>query len=560
MTNCKSCKIDTVDPIDSVGNCSNGDASQSTSADSSNSSCTSLVEGVVCATQSDCSIYDITDGPESCLMSDLIEEQLNIAGTTLQLYKLLGIHEQGLLQDVTGHGEAISSGSLANNPASNAFDKYITEWKSLQTGSDVVQKSYIGYDFGPIRMSNGRTRYGITTEIMKDISTIKIMQGCDAANRVSKLRVERSENGVKWYGVAILNLENCDGILTLNFKRSVPSRYWRIRPISFNGGVDDSWSVRVLQFIEYEKTAITNIQDKLLLENRDRDYDEYPVEIKATYTPQEFSTQLQSIGFNPISDMYSFDVSFSQCIKRLGRPIVIGDIMVVESERQYSASLRPIDKYLEVTDVIWSATGFTPMWKPTVQKIIAKPVIASQETQDILGKLTVDTDDSGLFDLNDGNDGKKYQDYMDISDNIRSHQKKHTPEKGTDFSEVPLLSDELREYSKNHPNMNLEKFDRHPGPKGIDALPPNGLPYTTGDRFPQTPSNGDYHRLTYTNLGDNIPARLYRYSTAKTRWIYLETDRKSVINSHRPLLQEYIGKGSTATPLDKVIDELDKDL
>lgn len=555
MSNCKTCEIEDTNPINSVGNCNRVAVTPTAPTDPG---CVETPGGKLCPPQPNCSPWQISDGPEDCIIADYIEEQLNIAGTTLKVHKLLGVHEQGLLMDVAGFGEPISSGDLGDNPASNAFDKYITEWKSSHTGSRVVQNAYIGYDFGPIKMSNGRNRYGLNTEVVKDISTIKIMQGCDAKNRATKVRIERSENGVKWYGVEIVNLKDCDGLITVNFKRSVPSRYWRLRPIQFNGGPTDSWIVRVLQLIEYEATNLTNIQDKILLENRDRDYDEFTVDIKASYTPQENSTVFNRFGFDSTTnDAFLFDVSFNQCIQRLGRPLVIGDILIATSETQYTPSLKPILKYLEITDVIWAATGFTPLWKPTIQKITAKPLLASQETQDIAGKLTLDTDSSGLFDGNDGNDDKKYKDYMDISDSIRADHKTKVPVKGIDMSDSPVISDALLDYADAHPNIDVTKLSRRRLPNAVDAMPPNGLPYTEGDEFPANPSNGDYHRLTYTNIGTNIPVRLHRYSAAKGRWIYLETDRKSFIDDHRPILHEFIDRASSKTPLTEVREELE---
>lgn len=543
-TTCQPCNIN---PIENVGDCATPTPTVTTDA-----ACVTGPSGKSCPPVSNCVTWDLTQGPEDCLIAEYIQEQLNISGAVLNIYKLLGVHEQGLLQDVTGAGTPISSGALGNNPASNAFDKYITEWKSLQTGSTVIQSGYLGYDFGPIRMSNGRERYGLPTETMRDISTLKIMQGCDSKNRVTKMRIERSENGVKWFGVQIVNVKDCDGIVEINFKRSVPSRYWRIRPINFNGTDGDSWIVRVLQFMEYEATAQGNIQDKILLENRDRDYSELPVTIKAAYTPQEYSSQFDRWGANQLGDIFNFDVSFAQCVQRLGRPIVIGDILMVPSERQYTAALVAIDKYLEVTDVLWSSSGFSHTWTPSVQKIIAKPLLASQETQQIVGKLTNDVDSSGLFDINDGGDDKKYQDYMDVSDTIRAGHKAKVPANGIDYANVPVLSHELRAYAKANPNMDLNDLSRARLPTGIDAMPPNGLPYTEGDDFPATAVNNAYHRLSYNRVGANLPVRLYRYSSAKGRWLYLETDRKAFITANRPLLAQYTGQNSSKTPLDDI--------
>ena len=83
-------------------------------------------------------------------------------------------------------------------------------------------------------------------------------------------------------------------------------------------------------------------------------------------------------------------------------------------------------------------------------------------------------------------------------------------------------------------------MDRRRTLYGIDGMPPNGAPYTEGDTFPNNPVNGDYHRLTYTTIGTNIPPRLHRYSEIKGFWIYLETDLRYKFKSTKPYLQEFI--------------------
>jgi len=56
----------------------------------------------------------------------VVEESLNIGGATLNVYNMLGVHEQGKLVDCTGKGNPIAGGSLPNYPSSHAFDKYVT--------------------------------------------------------------------------------------------------------------------------------------------------------------------------------------------------------------------------------------------------------------------------------------------------------------------------------------------------------------------------------------------------------------------------------------------------
>jgi hypothetical protein len=71
-------------------------------------------------------------------------------------------------------------------------------------------------------------------------------------------------------------------------------------------------------------------------------------------------------------------------------------------------------------------------------------------------------------------------------------------------------------------------------------MPPNNAPFTEGTEFPDNPSHGDYHRLVYEGLSRDVPARLYRYSQTKERWIFLEKDRRAEYDPNEPRLQEFL--------------------
>lgn len=570
MNNCKSCSINEIivtdsdktrdceilntDPIYDTGNCpldENGNPVVTPlPVDTSNNSCITTPSGLICPVMDQCSPWDLTESPEACLISDLIDESLQIGGAVLNVYRLLGIHEQGSLQDLIGAGTSFSNGFLPNYSSANAFDKFITEWRSLQLGSDVIKSAFIGYDFGPIKLNNGRNKYGIETAIKHDISRINIKQACDAVNRVTKIRIERSNDGEKWFGVAILSIPDCDGLITLDFPRSVPSRFWRLRPLQFNGSIDDYWGIQALQFVDYERTQLNNIQDKILLENRDRDYDEMAIRMKGSYTPLDVIANQTKFGFFQDADRYVIETSFTGTIRALGRPIVIGDIIQLPSETQYTPTLAPVLKYLEVVDVSWSVNGYTPTWVPTMYRIIAVPAISSQETQDLFGKLTRDVDNSGLVDIDNGNN-LVYQDNSDISQTISADANTMVPERGEDTSQITQFSSELLKFSDDHPHMNIGNVNRKRNGYAIDAMPPNGESYTEGDVFPVNPANGAYHRLTYkqTVPDKDIPPRLYRFSSKKLKWIYLETDRRYEARNTKPRLQEFLDPDiSSVTP------------
>ena len=336
-------------------------------------------------------------------MDQVAGEQLNIAGAIVNVFKLLGIHEQTLLTDLTGNGTAISGGNAQGRPASLAFTTTLSEWRSLQGGSDAITASaYIGYDFGEVKISSGRKRYGVQADVRKHITTIRIKQGASPTSRVTKARVERSDNGTQWYGVAIISLPDNDTLNTINFKQSVPSRYWRIRPIEFTGLECDNWVVQALEMHDYSATRLDNIQDKILMENRNRDYADEALVLKGYYDVQAPMTELSMFG-STIPVTYNIKVHFNNCVATLGRPVVVGDILELPSETQYSATMRPIKRFLEVTDVTWDSASYTPGWQPLLLQITAQPAMATEETQDIFGDLAKHVDSSGLFDNDDGN-------------------------------------------------------------------------------------------------------------------------------------------------------------
>ena len=553
---CIPCGIPDVDPLDINKDCPDVQAPVAPVATTPSSPFCNT-GSKPCPPAGVCDYWELVNNPESCIISSVIEESINIGGAILNVHKLLGVHEQDSLQDVTGLGEAISGGSMPNFPASNAFDAYVTEWRSQQTGRDVTASAYIGYDFGPIRLENGRLRYGIDTFIKHDIAMLRIKQGCEAVNRATKVRIERSSDGVKWFGVGIVSLTDCDGLITINFNKSVPSRYWRLRPVDFNGGTDDYWAVQALQLVEYEATNIGNIQDKIFMENRDRDYNEFAIHMKCSYTPVDVLANSMKFGFMG-EEQYIIEVSFAMTVAKLGRPFVIGDIIQLPSETQYTPSLQPRLKYLEIIDVAWSVNGYTATWVPTMQRLIAKQAYASQETQDIYGKLTRNVDNSELWDNIDKKDAK-YQDYSDITQTIKADANTAVPQDGTDYADAPVLSDALLQYGRDH-GIPLHKLSRRRHPHGIDAMPPNGLPYTQGDTFPENPANGDYHRQTFSTVGNNIPVRLHRWSSVKKSWIFLEVDHRFRLRNTNSILEEfktgnYTGKPVPANKVDEALDE-----
>jgi hypothetical protein len=339
-----------------------------------------------------------------------------------------------------------------------------------------------------------------------------------------------------WLRVDVVNLPNLGTPVTVRIRQSSPSRYWRIVPLSFTGVLSaGAWVVDKLELFDYQQTRLDDIQDSLYMENRDRDYAKASMQIKAAYTPFDAISDLSKFGFQ-IADVYTFTTSYAQMVTALGRPIVVGDVLEVPSEMQYDHNLRPVRKFLEVSDVSWSAEGYTTTWRPILYRFQAQNLIASQEHRDILG--TVDTqkyviDDGSFF------DGVEQIETATLTTSEKNEQDAITavPEKGVNTREVRSGTNRFSEPGT---------FDGV-GPYVESGLPPDGQPYDTGfGKLPDVAGaqDGAYFRLEY-DPKMKIPARLYKFSGVKGKWIYVETDRRTERSAHRPSQLEIFNRTDT---------------
>lgn len=557
---------------------------------------------------------------EKHIQEEYIAEQLEISGVTVNVFKLLGIHEQGHLIDLTGNGFPISGGTMVGYNSSNAFDATPLSWRSSQTGTSVVTTpSYIGYNFGTKKTIYSSESYAPPAPIRQHITTIKIKQGILSQNRASQIRIEQADGKVKpslssffgvgdgtlsniqsgpkatldtivisatspttfnvtsivngllgiatvdvpfhnvyisflinngiipfsigdtfyinleliWNRVDVVNLPNTNNLETINFKASSAAQFWRIIPTMFNGAImGEPWEIDKIELMDYQATHIDNIQDIFFMENRDRDYAEISVPIKCQYSPFDSIGDLGKFGLN-ILDQYIFTISFAKMVEMLGRPIVTGDILELPPETQYDHNLRPIKKYLEVTDTGWSAEGFSPQWAPLIYRFQAEQLIPSAEHRDILGTrdTVLQVDDNTFL------TGIQQIETVTIqsTENIQREADSNVPEIGAQPQELASgmaqkinNANELRNGSYDGNDVYIE-----------DAIPPDGIAYGEGYKLPVTATDGEYYRLLYPDH-TKIPARLYKYSVFKNKWIYIETDRRNEYSSFKPSLRKIL--------------------
>lgn len=572
--------------------------------------------------------------PAACALNDqlrqeaYVAESLNISGAPINVFKLLGTHEQGqgsLLEKST----IISSTAFPGFPLTGINNG--GTWKTQYSGQQVVDnKCFLGADFGIRKLIDGRNEYAPPRPNLYDVGAVKIKQADNPNQFARQVKAEIADGtciaslakftgtgngsissivvgdsvsecvitataisstqfqvymvgiaggplplgiattGVQfnslpvsfkiqsgnvsftsgdvfsfslqysWKRIGIFNLIQSPEWQVLNFKSSLKARAVKITPTLFTG--NEQWAITDFDVVDSAPSDINNIQDLFFNENRDRDYATTPVLIKAQYNPADSASDLSRFGLN-ILDQYSFTAAFSSIVQQVGRPLVVGDIIEVIPEMQYDQNLKPVRKFLEITDTGWASEGFTAYWKPTVFRFSAQQALPSQETRDIFG--TIDTQKYIVADQILNND---------ISPQIDTTPLLQTEQIGIEASiKVPEVGSDEQVITNGQPLPNpLPQVNRlgnvpaakHQGKQGRyieDGLPPNGEPYGEGFKLPEVDSSndGDYFRLNYPPE-TKIQPRLYRFSAIKNRWIYQETDRRAEYSSHKPSVRSIL--------------------
>lgn len=502
-----------------------------------------------CKGTADYSTSECADN-EANYIAGLMAESLNMAAGPVNVFPLLGIHNQGSTLDQPGDGFPISGGTPSGYNALMAFSVADDGWRSVQLGAAVLTApAYIGYDFGTKKawtaIGPAQERYFPTAPVRKQISTIKIRQGVDPLNRASQVRIEASDDGVTWNRVDVVNLPNTASLVTAGVRSTAAFNKWRLVPIFFNGVASSSqWEVVELHLLESTQLSLDNIEDLVYLENRDRAYCRSSVMLKCTYDLLDVQTELAKFGIN-LPQTYIFTVSFADMVKILGRPVVIGDIVELPGEVMYDPNLRPVRKWLEVTDCGWSTEGYTLNWKPNLFRFYAQPIMPSVEHKDILGLpgQTNQTQSDGDI-LSQG-----------FLQNDQAYDSTKVIEQESSDA-VPQTGEDPQDIQSGRP------FN---GPDGAydgnslyveDALPPNGEAFTSGDTLPpgNTVVDGHYHRQTYTNVRQEIRPgdRLLRWNATKGRWIVIEVNTRATPESHKKTIASILASGNKFNP-DRVI-------
>jgi len=344
---------------------------------------------------------------------------------------------------------------------------------------------------------------------------------------------------------------------------------------AFSGNADATQPV-------YETQSPLNIQDLLLLENRDRQYDPDVYTMRGVYNTQDIDFDLTQFGLFLNNDTLFITFHYNDMIDAFGRKLMNGDVLEVPNLKDFhplNANLpTAFSKYYVIQDAAYASEGFSVTWLPHLWRVKATPLTDAQEFNTITNQPFVSQQiwDNGNFYptgsiVNYGDSYYQAQVNTPAGTDIANtaYWQPYTPptisdSQGTRVKDTQINNAILTQADVEVPlsGYDVTKFyvlpteNSRPGnpttltaggnttvdgtQSGMDVTPkgpgytvgyltgqgvaPNGLPVTPGVSFPLNPVQGDFAlRLDYQ------PNRLFRYDGR--RWIKIEDSVRTNLNN-----------------------------
>lgn len=332
----------------------------------------------------------------------------------------------------------------------------------------------------------------------------------------------------------------------------------------------------------YDQSNPLFIEDLLLLENRDRKYDQDVYIMRGVYRQQDIDFNLSQFGLFLNNDTLFISFHYNNMIDAFGRKLMSGDVLELPNLTDYHPLNTDLNKalprYYVIQEGNFGSEGFSQTWLPHIWRVKATPLVNAQEYNDILDKPF---EPDNIWD--DGNfyptgstvlDGDTYYTAirnvppgtpitdttywsektnpttisdqastrlkdLQINDAILVQAEVELPLSGYDtvkFYILPTTEDGQPAANGLTADDTNASVDGTEGGEGTtpradgytlsyltgDGVAPNGLPVTPGVSFPTNPVAGDYClRLDY------FPNRLFRFNGAS--WAKIEDDVRTGI-------------------------------
>jgi hypothetical protein len=329
---------------------------------------------------------------------------------------------------------------------------------------------------------------------------------------------------------------------------------------------------------QYDAVKETNIQDLLLLENRDRKYDSDIYRIRGIYNVQDIDFNLSQFALFIENDTVFMTVHINDFVRTIGRKPISGDVIELPHLRdEYALNDADIalPRFFVISDVGRAAEGFSRTWYPHLYRLKLTKIADSQQFSDILTKpadqdanFKGDYDAGQTYKVGDivryqgvlyqttlestGNlptnttyfgtyGGSSLQDILstksrelEINDAILAQAEADAPKSGYETQQFyslaldekgkPLLitvDDETAPPDVSSTTLDASRLAERPKRDGYtgylvgDGIAPNGVDFGHGISFPTGAVEGDFFLRT-----DFFPNRLFRYDG--TRWVKRE--------------------------------------
>ena len=296
----------------------------------------------------------------------------------------------------------------------------------------------------------------------------------------------------------------------------------------------------------YVNDSALNIQDLLLLENRDRKYDPDIYALRGIYQVQDVTFDLSQFGMFLQTGTLFVVFHINDMVQTLGRKLMAGDVIELMHLKDYY----PLDdslpvalkRYYVISDCQNAAEGYSSTWFPHLWRCKINPLTDSQEYKDILNKITVDEDINGnAGNVTLGSVSSIINKYQEINDAIIREAEYNVPFSGYDVSHLYILPTEPTQDGLGDTvgvtadsNVTADSGSINgsaavvtpdtviPGWLTGDGQAPNGLPMYSGIAFPSSPLVGDYTLRT-----DYLPNRLFRWDGK--RWVKIEDNVRTTL-------------------------------
>ena len=326
-----------------------------------------------------------------------------------------------------------------------------------------------------------------------------------------------------------------------------------IRDSKYLGILDQGTSTDATQPIVTQDAPLA-IQDLLFLENRDRKYETDIYNLRGIYNVADTDFDLSQFGLFLQNDTLFITFHLADMDRILGRRLMSGDVLELPHLKDYNSLDTSLELALKRFYVVQEGTrpteGYSPTWWPHLWRVKCTPMVDSQEYNDILNKIQLDSDGTStektLRDLL-----STYKKELEITNKVVEQAEAEVPKSGYDTSryyvvpadetgkpleptgftaDVSTISVDSDIIKTDSTRISPENANAYSGYLIGDGLAPNGENVTMGTSFPTDSIEGDYVlRL------DFLPNRLFRYNGS--RWVKVEDSVRSPLTPGKGIRQ-----------------------